>query len=137
MCPLSSSPAHILTGCPVVLYQGRYTWRHDSVLQALGHGLQQQLPDSFKLYADLPRYLTSVCLPSTVPTNLFSTLSRPDLLLVSDNSICLLELTIPQKIPSNIFWLLELGRKIGKAVYKMTFSFLAYLLISFSSKMVI
>ena len=80
---------NILTRCPVALDQGRYTWRHDSVLQVLIHGLQQHLPDSFKLYADLPGYLASVCSPSTIPTNLSSTLSRPDLVLVSNNSISL------------------------------------------------
>ena len=92
---LSFLPNHILTGCPVAIDQGRYTWRHDSVLQVLVHRLQQHLPDSFKLYADLPGYLASVCPPSTIPTNLSSTLSRPDLVVVSNNSICLFELTIP------------------------------------------
>ena len=86
---------HMLTGCPVALDQGRYTWRYDSVLQVIIHGLQQHLPDSFKLYADLPGYLASVCPPGTIPINLSSILSRPDLVLVSNNSICLFELTIP------------------------------------------
>ena len=87
---------HILTGCPVALDQSRYTWRHDSVLQVLVHRPQQQLPDSFKLYADLPGYLASVYPPSTIPTNLSSTLSgRPDFVLVSNKSICLFDLTIP------------------------------------------
>ena len=43
------------------------------------------------------------------------------------SSVCPNELSPP--IPSNILWLLELGRKIGMAVYNMTFSFLAYLLL--------
>ena len=119
---------HILTRCPVALDQGRYSWRYDSVIQVLVCALQQHLPECLKLYADLPGYLASVCLPSTIPTNLSSTLSRPDLVLVSSNSICL---------PSNIFWLLELGRKTGIAVYNMTFSLLAYLLISFLSRLVV
>ena len=124
-----------MTGCPVALDQGRYTWRHDSVLQVLIHGLQQHLPDSFKLYADLPGYLANVCPPSTIPTSLSSTLSRPDLVLVSNNSICLFELTIPP-IPSNIFWLVELGRKTGIAVHNMTFSFMS-LSISFPLRLVV
>ena len=60
------------------------------------------LDDSFKLYADLPGYLASVCSPSTIPTNLSSTLSRPDLVLVSNNSICLFELTIPTNTQQHI-----------------------------------
>ena len=96
-CALCQAPKpttnHILTGCLAALDQGRYTWRHDSVLQVLVHGLQQHLPETFKLYADLPGYLASSSPPSTILTNLSSTLSRPDLVLVS-NSICLFELTI-------------------------------------------
>jgi len=53
------------------------------------------LPDYFKLYADLPGYLASVSPPSTIPTKLSTTLNRPDLVLVSNNSIILFELTIP------------------------------------------
>ena len=37
-CPLCHGACtlrHILTGCPVALRQGRYTWRHDSVLSAI------------------------------------------------------------------------------------------------------
>ena len=94
---------HILTGCPIALDQGRYTWRHDSVLQVLVHGLQQHSPDSIKLYyADLPGYLASVCPPNTIQTDLSSTLSRPDLVLVSNNSICLFELTIPTNIQQHL-----------------------------------
>ena len=98
-CALCQAPQpttnHILTGCPAALDQGRYTWRHDSVLQVLVHGLQQHLPETFKLYADLPGYLASSSPPSTIPTNLSSTLSRHDLVLVSNDSICLFELTVP------------------------------------------
>jgi len=53
------------------------------------------LPDCFKLYANLPGYLASVSPPRTIPTKLSTTLSRPDLVLVSNNSIILFELTIP------------------------------------------
>ena len=98
-CALCQAPQpttnHILTGCPTAPDQGRYTWGHDSVLQVPVHGLQQHLPDIFKLYTDLPEYLASVCPPSTIPTILSSTLSRSDLVLVSINSICLFKLTIP------------------------------------------
>ena len=85
---------HVLTGCSVALAQGRYTWRHDSVLQVLVRGLQRDLPPFYKLYADLPGYLASVSPPSTIPSNLSSSLSRPDLVLVSDDSITLFELSV-------------------------------------------
>ena len=38
-CPLCQSPngttAHILNGCPEALNQGRFSWKHDSVLNGL------------------------------------------------------------------------------------------------------
>jgi len=49
----------------------------------------------FQIYADLPGYLSSVSPRSTIPTNLSTTLSRHDLVLISDNSIYLFEPTIP------------------------------------------
>ena len=97
-CVLCQTPQpitnHILTGCSVALVQGRYTWRHDSVLQVFVHGFQKHLPEFLKLYADLPGYLASVSPPSTIPTELSTSLSRPDLVLVSKDSIHLFELTI-------------------------------------------
>ena len=85
---------HILTGCSVALDQGRYTWRHDSVLQVFVRNLQKVLLPCFKLYADLPGYLASASPPSTIPPNFSSSLSRPDLVLVSSDSIVLFELTV-------------------------------------------
>ena len=40
-------------------------------------------------------YLASVSPPSTIPTELSTSLSRPDLVLVSKDSIYLFELTVP------------------------------------------
>ena len=93
---------HILTGCSTALDQGRYTWRHDSVLQVFVQGLQRDLPPCYKLYADLPGHLAGISPPSTVPSSLSlslsrslsSSLSRPDIVLISDDCITLLELSV-------------------------------------------
>ena len=57
-CPLRSWPKptsmHILNGCATALNQGRYTWRHDSVLQTIAKALIPTLDESGKLYADIP-----------------------------------------------------------------------------------
>ena len=74
--------------------EGMYTWRHDSVLQVFVQGLQQDLPLCYKLYADLPGHLASISPPSTVPSGLSSSLSRPDIVLISDDCITLLELSV-------------------------------------------
>ena len=56
-CRLCDSPQatahHILNGCKQALEDGRYTWRHDSVLLKLVGKLKCLLPSS-TLYADLP-----------------------------------------------------------------------------------
>ena len=91
---------HILTGCSIALDQGRYTWRHDhdSVLQVLVRNFKKDLPPCYKIYADLPGYQTSVSPPSTISPHITSTLSRPDLVVVSTDSIALLELSVVTNI---------------------------------------
>jgi len=92
----SSQPTtnHTLTGCTAALDQGRYTWHHDSVLQVFVDGLKKELPFCYTLYADLPGHLASTSPPSTVPPNISSMSSRPDIVLVSNNDIILLELSV-------------------------------------------
>ena len=100
MCSLSISPTYHKSHidrmfCRDLFRVGTYTWRHDSVSQGFVRGLQWHVPESFKLYADLPGYLASASPPSTIPTDLSTSLSRPDLVLVSKESIYLFELTVP------------------------------------------
>ena len=94
---------HVLAGCSVALDQGRYTWRHDSVLQVFVRSLLKDLSPSSKLYADLPGHLASESPPSTIPSNLSTSLSRPDLVLVSPDSITLLELSVVILVPNTTF----------------------------------
>ena len=39
MCGKPATLRHVLNGCPDALHQGRYTWRHNSVLSAIRHRL--------------------------------------------------------------------------------------------------
>ena len=98
-CPLCSSPlptsAHILNQCPTALNQGRYTWRHDSVLSSLVKSLTTYLLPSEKLYADLSGKRASNNPPATLPLNLSVSADRPDVVVVSDRVIRIFELTIP------------------------------------------
>ena len=89
VCALCQSPHptsnHISTGCPVA-------WHHDSVLQLFVRRLLKVLPPCYKLFADLPGYLASASPPSTF--HLSSSLSRPDIMLLSSDSIILIELSV-------------------------------------------
>ena len=76
---------HVAAGCKVYLGQGRYTWRHNSVLSFLATFLN--VVEGSSLYADIPGFPS----PSTIAGNDL----RPDLLLhTKDNCLYILELTI-------------------------------------------
>ncbi len=75
--------AHTLNHCAPLL--GAYTWRHNSVLQHLHNFLQEHRPPQQKVLADLPGLTYVLPLPTPL---------RPDLALVSPNSVQFVELTI-------------------------------------------
>ena len=86
---------HVLSNCNVALGQGRYTWRHDSILSSIIDCIAGDLNNGFTLYSDLQGHHAphgGVIPPDILVTNL-----RPDLFLVneSDRVILLLELTCP------------------------------------------
>ena len=75
-CLQSETLQHIVLSCKYYLEQGRYIWRHDSVLNLIANtlsGLQ-----SCSLYADLPAFLS----PSLITGDSL----RPDLILISNNN---------------------------------------------------
>ena len=84
-CLQSETLQHIVSSCKSYLEQGRYTWRHDSVLNFIANtlsGLQR-----CSLHADLPTFLS----PSLITGDSL----RPDLILISkNNDLYILELTI-------------------------------------------
>ena len=84
-CLQSETLQHVVSSCKSYLDQGRYTWRHDSVLTFIANTLSA-LP-SCSIYADLPALLS----PSLVTGDSL----RPDLLLITkNNTLHILELTI-------------------------------------------
>ena len=98
-CILCESPqpttSHILNGCQTALAQGRFTWRHDSVLNKLVNMTQPLIPSSCQIYADIPSWRASDSPPATLPNNISTSTLRPDLVLILNNNITILELTIP------------------------------------------
>jgi len=51
---------HILTGCKVALSQGRFTWRHDQVLQCLALALEGKCNMTNKLPPVLAKHYINV-----------------------------------------------------------------------------
>ena len=82
---MPESLLHIVAGCQFYLQQGRYTWRHDSVLQLIATTFQSVT--NVTLYADLPGFLS---LSVITGDNL-----GPDLLLSFQNkSLYIFELIV-------------------------------------------
>ena len=84
-CLKSETLGHVVAGCKNYLDEGRYTWRHDSILHFLAKSLKTVNQSS--LYADLPDFKS--------PSVLTDAEHRPDLLIVtSDGLLYVLELTV-------------------------------------------
>ena len=85
-CPLCSCPnrtlAHITNFCPVALQQGRYTWRHDSVLQQITSIVKSLATKDTEVYADLEGLQIN---GTTIPADILISSgkgSKPDLVLI-------------------------------------------------------
>ena len=85
---------HILSSCPEALQQGRYTWRHDSALQTLVKSIKEHLDCNTTLYADLPGMRASENPVATIPDDTLVSSARPDIVLVGEDEVTLIELTI-------------------------------------------
>ena len=56
-CSQSESLLHIIAGCQTYLTQGRFTWRHDSILQFIPTTFQSI--SNSTLFADIPGFVTA------------------------------------------------------------------------------
>ena len=98
-CPLCSAPnatlAHITNMCTVALNQGRFTWRHDSVLHHLTKVIKTLTTCGTEVFADLPNLRIN---GGTIPADILVSVgegSKPDLVVIdrTNKRIALLELT--------------------------------------------
>ena len=84
-CLEPESLLHVVAGCKTYLHEGRFTWRHDSVLSSIASAIQSAQYSN--LYVDLPGYNN--------PSVLTGDKLRPDMLITLQNKcIYILELTI-------------------------------------------
>ena len=85
LCLQHKALQHIVSRCKLYLEHGRYTWRHDSVLNSIAKTFSTLIDCS--LYADLPVFIS----PAFITGSAF----RPDLLIISKEKVLyILELTI-------------------------------------------
>ena len=87
--------AHILSNCSTALEQGRFTWRHDSVLKTIVSFTNNHLRNGFSLFSDLSGFQAPH--GGVIPPHLIVTPLRPDVFVVNEETrvIIILELTCP------------------------------------------
>ena len=76
--------AHVLGGCPTSLKQGRFTYRHNQVLQCLTAELKKLRSTAgiVSVYTDLPGLRASGSPQATAPPTILVTSYGPDIVLV-------------------------------------------------------
>ena len=86
---------HVLSNCSVALDQGRYTWRHNSVLSSIIDVIRPRLKAGFVLFSDLPGLQAPH--GGTIPPHVHVTALRPDLVVINESTrdVVIFELTCP------------------------------------------
>ena len=94
-CGNTQTLLHVLSGCSIALDQGRFTWRHNSVLASIIAIIQPRLKAGFSLYSDLPGYQAPH--GGTIPPHIHVTAFRPDLFIFDELArvLIIFELTCP------------------------------------------
>ena len=82
-CNKNQTLGHVIGGCEIALREKRYNFRHDSILLNLGKILESV--KSIDLYIDIPGYKN--------PTIITGESQRPDLLVIFESKLCVIELT--------------------------------------------
>ena len=91
-CSQKQTLNHILNGCKRALDQGRFTWRHDSILYYIANCLDRK---NFTCYVDIEGFQTNS--GGTLPPEIIVSTLRPDIVIIDPKlkSIIILELTVP------------------------------------------
>ena len=84
LCQNKQTQLHVLNNCPAAVNSGRYTWRHNSLLYTICYYLNNLLNFGYQVLADLDGYRNTA--------ELFHHF-RPDVALIKENEILILELT--------------------------------------------
>ena len=93
-CGNSQTLLHVMSGCEKHLHQGRYTWRHNSVLKALASFVFHR--GIGELYVDLEWFRS--------PLEVTGDSKRPDMSVTPDDALYLVELTVcyETNLPKNV-----------------------------------
>ena len=92
LCQNKETTLHVLNGCRNALIDGRFTWRHDSILNYICNNINQ---DKFTVYSDITDFKNEN--GGTIPSSLTVTVDRPDMVIIdkSNMKVFIYELTVP------------------------------------------
>ena len=91
LCKRRQTTSHILNACKVSLDTGRYTWRHNCIVNYIVNSCDEK----FTVYSDLPGHTAPG--GGSIPPELCVTVQKPDIVIIDKHkkSIHLFELTCP------------------------------------------
>lgn len=84
-CPENQTLGHVVSSCSQAFHEGRYTWRHNSILLSLSRAIAAM--KDVTVYSDLPGFEFGS------PSNITGEDYRPDMVAITDTSIFVMELT--------------------------------------------
>ena len=84
LCSKKQTQLHVLNNCSTAANDGRYEWRHNSILYTISIYVQQLAEKGFEIFIDLPGHRS----PNEVFTH-----HRPDIVLRKQNQVIAIELT--------------------------------------------
>ena len=80
LCGNKSDLMHVLNWCKISLDEGRFTWRHDSVLKHMLQEMNLAKIQDTTIYADIDGFKIN---NSTIPADILSTTVRPDIVILN------------------------------------------------------
>ena len=91
-CGNKQTTLHILNNCKPALDQGRYTYRHDSIVNYIAKSLDKT---KATFYADIEGFKTET--NGTIPPSITITAERPDIVIIDNKNknLKVFELTVP------------------------------------------
>ena len=84
---------HVLNWCATSLNQGRFKWRHDSILSYMSSEMTKGKPNDTIIYIDIPGHQIN---GGTIPPDIVTTGQRPDIVIINrkEKKIVLFEFTV-------------------------------------------
>ena len=98
LCNNTQTLHHVLNHCQPMLTQGRYTWRHDSILSHISKIVQlSEVVTNGDINVNVDLTGTIAGSRGTIPANIMPTTDRPDMVLYrsKEKEMYIFELTVP------------------------------------------